>query len=209
MEKIMNKRIKESKTDYFHNLAEGWDERVGNNSERAVKLKEVFKMIEISPENSVLDVGSGNGILLRFIHEKTDKTGKITAVDPAPGMIKKAKELHDDLDNIDYVTGFIEEISLPEKTFDVALCYAVIPHIDDIPSALTNINRMLKESGKLYIFHPASTDDLNHFHSNLDAPVKHDLLPGESEMKRLLSDAGFKINTYIDEPGLNFMECQK
>lgn len=207
--KAMNSVNINSKIDYFHSIAEGWDERVGNNSERADKLKTIFEMIDIKTGDSVLDAGCGNGVLLRFIEEKIGANGRITALDAAPGMIDEARKLHSKFNNISYVTDFIERVPFPEKSFDVVFCYAVIPHIDYIPDALSNISRMLKNEGKLYIFHPASAEDLNNFHSNLNAPVKHDNLPDEAEMKKLLSDAGFKINKYIDEPGLNFMESFK
>ncbi len=203
----MKTDFRNSKVQYFHNLAEGWDEMVGNNRERAAKIGGIFSGIEIKPGDNVLDVGSGNGILLRFIEEKTGTTGRITALDAAPGMIEKARDIHRQYDNIDYVTGFIEDAELPLREYDVIMCYAVLPHVDDIPASLRRMNSLLKEGGRLYIFHPASTRDLNDFHSGLESPVKHDMLPEEGELRELLSSAGFSVRVYKDEPGLNFVEC--
>jgi demethylmenaquinone methyltransferase/2-methoxy-6-polyprenyl-1,4-benzoquinol methylase len=204
----MNTITKYIKAEYFNSLAEGWDERVGNNHERAQKIKDIFSMIDLNPGDKVLDVGCGNGVLLRFIEEKITESGRITAIDPAQAMINRAIKLYGKYSNIEYVTGFIEDAILPRQ-FVAVICYAVLPHVDDIKTALLKIHGLIKKSGKLYIFHPAATDELNEFHSTLNAPVRHDMLPGESELRKLLSDAGFTVKVYIDEPGLNFVECLK
>lgn len=204
----MNSTTKHMKADYFNGLANGWDEKVGNNRERAQKIKNVFSMIDLKPGDSVLDVGCGNGVLIKFIEEKITSTGIITAIDSAQAMVDRARELHNAYPNIEYVTGFVEDALLP-RSYDAVLCYAVLPHVDNIPATLARIHSLLKSNGKLYIFHPASTDELNEFHSGLNAPVKHDFLPGETEIKKLLSYTGFTVKVYIDEPGLNFMECLK
>ena len=35
------------------------------------------------------------------------------------------------------------------------------------------------------------------------------MLPEEAALRTLLDDAGFSVLRYIDEPGLNFVECRK
>ncbi len=198
-----------AKAEYFHNLAPGWDEKVGNNAGRREKLRRVFDMISIREGDRVLDVGCGSGVLFPFIEEKTGPGGTITAFDSAEGMIEQARELHRAYDNIEYRVGFIEEAGLSGEAFDVVLCYAVIPHLDDIPKSLGVLNRALVRGGRLYIFHPDDTRTLNEFHAALSAPVKNDMLPAEDELRALLVDAGFRVLRYIDEPGLNFVECEK
>jgi len=197
------------KADYFHGLAPGWDEKVGNNDARRRKLRRVFDMIGIRRGDRVLDVGCGCGVLFPFIEEKTGPDGNILAMDPAAGMIECARELHRQFGNIEYRVDFIEDAALPEGGFDVALCYAVLPHIDDISRSLGALFRCLVPGGLLYIFHPDDTRTLNKFHAGLNAPVKHDMLPEEDALRKLLEDAGFSVLRYIDEPGLNFLECRK
>jgi len=197
------------KAEYFHGLAPGWDEKVGNNGARREKLRRVFDMIGIRRGDRVLDVGCGSGVLLRFIEERTGPEGRILAMDPAAGMIDRARELHREFGNIEYRVDFIEDAALPDGGFDVALCYAVLPHMDDIPRSLGVLFRSLAHGGLLYIFHPDDTRTLNEFHAGLNAPVKHDMLPEEAALRTLLDDAGFSVLRYIDEPGLNFVECRK
>ena len=197
------------KAEYFHALATGWDEKVGNNGARREKLRSVFELIGIRPGDRVLDVGCGTGVLLRFIEEKTGPEGRILALDPAAGMIDRAMELHREFGNIEYMVAFIEDAALPDGGFDVALCYAVLPHLDDIPRSLGALFRSLAPGGLLYIFHPDDTRTLNAFHAGLNAPVNHDMLPEEEALRALLVKAGFTVLRYVDAPGLNFVECRK
>lgn len=194
------------KAAYFDRLAPEWDEMVGNNSSRREKLRGIFDMISLEKGDSVLDVGCGSGVLFPFIEERIGGGGRVLAVDPAPAMISKARELHGDYDNIEYMTAFIEEAPLPDGAFDVILCYAVVPHLDDIPAALRLLRKALSPDGTMYIFHPDDTRTLNEFHASLQAPVRHDVLPGEGELSRMLEEAGFRVLRYIDRPGLNFIE---
>ena len=67
---------------------------------------------------------------------------------------------------------------------------------------------MLKDEGRLYIFHLSKTERLNEFHSNLNAPVKHDRMPGRDEMEILFAETGFTMIKYTDKDALNFIEAK-
>jgi ubiquinone/menaquinone biosynthesis C-methylase UbiE len=195
------------KIRYFDTLAPRWDETVGNNGERQSRLRVIFGSIRINEGERVLDVGCGNGVLFRTIEERIGPGGSLCAIDPSPMMIARARDLHPEFGNIRYIAGTLEETDLPAGHFDRILCFAVIPHLDDIPRGLAVLRRAISPEGTLYIFHLECTEALNAFHSGLNAPVKHDLLPAEEELKRILGESGFTVTAYIDRPGLNFVEC--
>ncbi len=195
------------KIRYFDGLAPRWDETVGNDQARRDRIDEVFTMIDIGSGASVLDIGCGNGVLFRTILGRIGPGGSLVALDPSPMMIARAKELHPDIKNIEYVTGLVEDAGFPDGSFDTILCFAVLPHLASIPKGLEAMRRALKPAGLLYIFHLDDTATLNRFHSGMNAPVKHDMLPEEDELKKVLAESGFSVDTYIDRPGLNFVRC--
>ena len=195
-----------AKTRYFDGLAPRWDTIMGGAEERISRLQSIFSSIRLSPGYRVIDAGCGTGILFSSIEEKIGPSGIITALDPSPVMIRHAKEGHTQYKNIEYLVSTLEEARFVDGGHDAALCFAVIPHLESIAAGLAVVRRALKPEGRLYIFHLDDTETLNRFHGGLDAPVKHDILPAEMELKDILSAARFRVLTYIDRPGLNFVE---
>jgi demethylmenaquinone methyltransferase/2-methoxy-6-polyprenyl-1,4-benzoquinol methylase len=198
----------DAKRDYFNELAPSWDEKVGNDETRHAALARVFDRIEIPEGGRVLDAGCGTGVLFRHIIEKTGSGGMITAVDYAPAMLDRARELHPDYENIDYRAGDAASLDLEENFYDTILCFAVLPHVEDKGRFLATLRHAIRDDGRLYIFHLADTATLNSFHSGLNAPVRGDLLPERRELEELLTASGFSPVVYIDEKGLNFSESR-
>jgi demethylmenaquinone methyltransferase/2-methoxy-6-polyprenyl-1,4-benzoquinol methylase len=204
----MNRNHASERLKYFNDLGPRWDEVVGNDADRRARIAEVFGWLDIQRGDRVLDAGTGNGVLLPFIAEKTGREGAITAVDAAQTMVERARALYSANSTIEFVTGTLENIDLPSYHYNVILCFAVVPHLDNVLLAFRNLHRALDPKGVLYIFHLNDTRTLNEFHRGLDAPVKHDMLPDEAELRALLKDSGFTVVRYIDRPGLNFVECR-
>jgi len=195
------------KTEYFSDLGRDWDSVVGNDHERIRQLAGVLEMIEPGAGDVVVDVGCGNGVLIPLIESYIGRSGRIIAVDAAAGMIETARRKHRHFGNVDFRVGLIEEIDIPENHADLAICFAVFPHIDDKLKALRRFRKMLKPGGELYIFHVIDTRSLNEFHGGLDAPVSGDRMPLREELQRMLESSSFRMKTYIDRNGLNFVRA--
>jgi demethylmenaquinone methyltransferase/2-methoxy-6-polyprenyl-1,4-benzoquinol methylase len=194
------------KIEYFNALGSHWDEHVGNNAERLSEIKRVFDDIALVEGGSVLDVGCGNGVLFKLILEKIGPRGFLTAVDSSPVMLERAKRLHAGMNNINYVSGIVERIDTFNAVFDTIVCFSVFPHIDDKMGALVNFRKIIRISGRLYIFHLSDTRSLNSFHHGLKSPVHMDVMPFYDELVGMASESGFAVVTYVDRPGLNFVE---
>lgn len=197
----------EEKNAYFNDHAHNWDEEVGNDEERSKKLAGIFERIVCGEGFRVLDIGCGNGILFPHILKRIGPAGELVAVDPAVEMIRKAAEKFKDAKNITFKNTCIEAIDENDASFDLILAFAVFPHIEDQAAALNKMRSLLKETGRLYIFHPSDTASLNHFHGCLNSVVSNDMMPHKEELESMMSAGRFTIKEYIDEPGLNFIEA--
>jgi len=100
-----------------------------------------------------------------------------------------------------------ERLPVPDGTYDLVLCLEVIEHLEKDPMAMLNeINRVLKESGLIYLSTPNSTSACNvlkihrgyapHFFMQYSREVelgKHNIEYDPAQILALLDGAGFTI----------------
>lgn len=182
---------------FFNDRAEHWDETVRNND--PVRLQEMADRLSIEEGSWVLDVGTGTGVFIPYVSQMLNGRGRIICVDYAINMLLKAESKNHHGKRLDYICSEIESLKIKSNIFDVATCYSTFPHFHDKPKALTNLARLLKSNGILYICHTASKETINEIHRNIPDFQDH-LLPQKEEMAQLLSNAGFSDILIDDNP---------
>jgi ubiquinone/menaquinone biosynthesis C-methylase UbiE len=173
--------------DYFNSKAGTWDKNVAEKDTN--KLSKMAEKLELKPGMVVLDVGTGTGVFLPYLLDGIGEKGKIYALDIAEEMLAKAREKNPGR-NIEYLHADIADVPLDEDMVDCAVCYSSFPHFPDKKKSLSEIKRVLKTGGRVFICHTSSRAHINGIHSHIDI-MKDDLLPDKSGMRRLLSEAGF------------------
>jgi ubiquinone/menaquinone biosynthesis C-methylase UbiE len=145
---------------------------------------------------AVLDVGTGTGVFVPFLLSKIGANGHLVAIDIAEEMLKisRAKCFNG---TIEYLHADITSLPLADKIFDAVVCYSSFPHFHNKPKALSEIARVLKTNGTLFICHTSSRSTINAIHSGMSA-VKHDIIPDTEEMLKLLSAAEFSYSKIED-----------
>lgn len=181
--------------EYFDKHAETWDNRKKPSPE---KLSRIMDAAELKKDDSVLDVGSGTGVLLPLISNFVDEKGFIVTVDISYKMLRQAVAKNI-AQNIFYIQAAAEHLPLKQTLFDCCICFAVFPHFTDKKQALTAINYSLKDNGKIIISHAMSRQKINSMHSSFGDTVSEDKIPPEDVMNRLLAESGFKKVEIYDE----------
>jgi ubiquinone/menaquinone biosynthesis C-methylase UbiE len=179
---------------YFNEKSAIWDENVAEKD--TDKLKQMVGRLDIERNSVVLDIGTGTGVFLPFVFDVIGKNGRIIAMDIAEEMLKKAAVKLSN-GNIDYIQANVECIPLPEKTFNVVICYSSFPHFQDKLKALNEMKRVLKSNGRLFICHTSSRNTINDIHLQIPV-VKNDLLPDRVQMHTMLLQTGFS-NVIVDD----------
>jgi arsenite methyltransferase len=100
----------------------------------------------IKPGDHVLDLGSGAGNDCFVARAIVGETGHVTGIDFTGPMLIKAEEnrLKLGYSNIDFVEGDIEEMPLPDNSYDVVLSNCVLNLVPDKQKAFSEIFRVLK-----------------------------------------------------------------
>jgi len=77
----------------------------------------------------------------------------------------------------------------------------LFPHLDNKKAALNQFHRVLKSKGKLIIAHALSSTEIKSHHQSAPQAVASDVLPTETEMRKLLQQAGFTGIQIVDKQG--------
>jgi ubiquinone/menaquinone biosynthesis C-methylase UbiE len=181
-------------TEYFNNLATSWDARFTESNTAA--LEEMAARLDIKSGGNAIDIGCGTGIFTPFILKKLGNNGHLTCVDSACEMLKIAQKKGFE-GNISYLCADIEVTGLESSQFDAAICYSSFPHFHDKLKSLCEINRLLKNDGKLFICHTSSRNHINSIHSRVPL-LRNDIIPIEEKMRELLYGSGFTRISIMD-----------
>ncbi|TCN25215.1 class I SAM-dependent DNA methyltransferase [Mesobacillus foraminis] len=147
-----------------------------------VIVKEVRPELANSKSKSLLDYGSGTGLISL---ELSDLVDSILLVDSSEQMLEvaKAKISHKGIANSKVLySDFTQET--PELKADIVLLSLVLLHIPDTKNILQRLFNILNNGGKLIIIDFDKNDKINH-------PKVHNGFSHE-ELKKRLSEAGFK-----------------
>jgi demethylmenaquinone methyltransferase/2-methoxy-6-polyprenyl-1,4-benzoquinol methylase len=153
----------------------------------------------LKPGQKVLDVGTGTGVLIPFLTQEVGPSGSVTAIDNSVRMIQRCRRKYAHLHNVTIALQDVEALAVPDETFDVVTCFDVFPHLQAKEQTLHHLHWALRPGGTLIIAHALSCTALTAHHRDVSPAVRHDMLPNEVEMRRLLTQARFTGINIHDE----------
>ncbi len=114
--------------------------------------KRMVKHLHLKGDESLLDVCTGTGVVALTAAEQLNQ-GKVTGIDLSSGMLQQAKKKSVDrqLHNTDFIQMDLEQMSLPEKHFDVATSSFGLFFLEDMKQGLSTIASRVKEDGRVAI----------------------------------------------------------
>ncbi len=117
----------------------------------------VLVYAEIMPHETVIDIGTGTGLLAFKALEMQDCKGKIIFSDKFQDCLDDCKRILDESGvrgGYEMLLSPCEHIALPESTVHKALMRSVLVHIVNKQLAINEVYRILKPGGKFCAFEP-------------------------------------------------------
>lgn len=111
--------------------------------------EEVVKGLGIKGDESVLDVGCGDGTLLIKLRKEQGHSGTLFGMDISSGILHRPINLADSQRlNIDFIVADAQDIPFSANSFGVVTACHMIYHVPNIDRALLEMARVLKPEGK-------------------------------------------------------------
>lgn len=107
-------------------------------------------LLYLVPRIKVADLGAGEGLASQLLAKRAEH---VYCVDNSPQMVEVGKELatKNNLENIEYILGDIEQVPLPDSSVHLALLSQALHHASNPEKAISEACRILKPSGRLII----------------------------------------------------------
>lgn len=107
------------------------------------------------PQERVLDVACGTGLVTRLAAEQVGPTGSVTGIDVAPDMIDVAKATEGPAGaHIEWHVADAASLPLPDASYDVVLCQMGLMFMEDRTAALAEMRRVLAPGGRIALNTP-------------------------------------------------------
>ena len=133
----------------FDRWAEEYDRSLLSRHIRAIQ-KRVVRTMRPAEDATVLDVGCGTGEGVRYL-ARWVKRGFLAGLDLSPQMIEVARRKLPDQSRMDLRVGGADQLPWPDSFFDQVMCTFTLHHIPRPDRALTEIQRVLKPGGRLFL----------------------------------------------------------
>lgn len=160
-------------------------------------IRNIRRQIIPLAQGVVLEIGVGSGA--NFVHYDSSKVGKLYALEPNPGMVKRARQrLRLTKLNVEFLNLPGEKLPLEEQSVDSVVSTFTLCTISGVEAAISGLRRALRPDGRLIFFELGqSPDPTVQRWQRLLEPFHHWFFQGlhlTRDIPALISQSGFLID---------------
>ena len=198
--------------NYIEKNIKAYDKKASNYAETLDgKFTEKFKNLllqnmDINANDSILDIGCGNGTLLSKIADTKKING--FGIDISPQMIKNAKFRYPEFE---FIVSGCEKIPFNDNSMDVVTVCAAYHHFPNVDAFALEAKRLMKPGGSLYIAEICLPVIIRAF-ANILLPFSKDgdvKFYSYREITNTFSSIGFCLMKVIKKRHIQIVQLQK
>jgi SAM-dependent methyltransferase len=137
---------------------DGWVGEYGSAYHRELAIPAVLELLDPQPDEEILDVGGGQGVLVPSLVEAG---ARVTVVDASRRLIAAAGRRHGGLRGVRYVVGDARALhaiaGLTAGSYDAAVLMLSIQDIDPLADVVRGLDWAIRATGRVVLLmtHPA------------------------------------------------------
>jgi arsenite methyltransferase len=135
-----------------------YDEAEARKTDRAYRTPDITRqrmrtlgVLQLEAGESVLDVGCGSGLLADDMAALVGADGRVIGVDTSKDMLRLAEQRCADLPQVHLKQAQAETLPEEDQSFDAVVCVQVLLYLPDVPTALSEMHRVLRPGGRIVI----------------------------------------------------------
>ena len=150
------------------------------------QLNKLLEVLQLTPEDSVIDLGCGIGKISDYIFEVTQST--IIGIDIASEAIKLAQERTvDKKDKLKFKVDDMDNLSIPPSSVDCIISVDSLKFAEDLNSTIKQMKAILKPKGRMGILYSQSCSPKESLEK---------LQPDKTNLALALQKHGLKFETF-------------
>lgn len=114
----------------------------------------------LRPGDSVLDLGSGIGLITFRASRAVGPGGTVVALDESAECLERlaSRAADEGSGNVRTVRADIEEVPLEDSSVDAVVCRSALCHIPGLEKAVSEMDRVLRSGGRFSVFEPLAAE---------------------------------------------------
>jgi SAM-dependent methyltransferase len=168
-----------------------------------------FDLIDLQPDETVLDLGSGSGTDALIAALRVGERGSVIGIDMTDAQLSKATRLSREagFGYVEFRKGYIEHPPVEDSAVDLVISNGVINLSPDKPQVFAAAARALRSSGRLAIADIVAETELPET-VTCDASLWAACIGGAMQRdsyREAIESAGFELETIRENAGYRFV----
>jgi ubiquinone/menaquinone biosynthesis C-methylase UbiE len=123
-------------------------EELAATADMVYQRQAILSLLDLKPGERVIDVGAGNGALVRDMLAIVGNNGHACGVDSSEIMIGLAKKI---CPEATFLEGEARELPVEDSSYDALTASQLLCFVDDVPGVLREFYRVLEPGGRMLV----------------------------------------------------------
>ncbi|MGA9411662.1 MAG: methyltransferase domain-containing protein [Roseobacter sp.] len=123
-------------------------EQMAKTKDMVLQRAEIMRLLSPSRGETILELGSGNGILVREMLEAVGPKGRVVGLDTSDAILEMARHI---CPEGEFLFGDAQDLPFDDATFEAVVAAQLFCFLDEVDRAIAETYRVLKPDGRLLV----------------------------------------------------------